>query len=211
MNDDRGVSVRQTSDGGYILAGYSRSFGSGQGDVWLIKADEDGDELWNVTHGGSSDDYFFSVQQTGDGGHIAAGYSSSYGNSGEDFYVVKTEPDEPAVATAVRSFASYWAGDHVEIECRLSDIADFLTFEVYRREEPGGSFSRIEASEIRRDHDCFVFYDFAVRLGRTYTYRVIINEDGDATASFETTASGVYVCRLTAGKRALVRKVVLLR
>jgi len=66
-------SIQSTSDGGYILAGYSNG-GTGSGDAWLIKTDTDGNEFWNKTFGimGSYDNAF-SVQQTNDGGYIIAG------------------------------------------------------------------------------------------------------------------------------------------
>jgi len=42
---DHGYYVRQTSDGGYIITGVTRSFGAGGDDLWLIKTEADGDTL----------------------------------------------------------------------------------------------------------------------------------------------------------------------
>jgi hypothetical protein len=86
---DIGYSVWQTTDGGYIIAGGTNSYGMGAGDVYLVKTNASGDALWIRTYGGAGSDYGYSVQQTTDGGYIVAGYTESYGEGG-DVYLIKT-------------------------------------------------------------------------------------------------------------------------
>jgi len=90
-DDEKGRSVQQTNDGGYIICGETKSFGNGNKDVYLIKTDGNGDSLWTKTFGGTYYDWGLSVQQTTDDGFITIAYTESFGNGGGDAYLIKTD------------------------------------------------------------------------------------------------------------------------
>ena len=91
--DEVGRSIQKTDDGGYIIVGSSSSYGNGENDVYLIKTDQDGQELWSQTFGGSANDIGRSIQETDDGGYVISGNTNSYGNGGHDVYLIKTDQD----------------------------------------------------------------------------------------------------------------------
>lgn len=106
INDEL-YSVQQTTDGGFILGGYSNSNISGDKtennrggyDYWIVKVNKSGIIQWQKTIGGSSDDILYSLNQSTDGGYILGGASGS-GISGEksessiggkDYWIVKID------------------------------------------------------------------------------------------------------------------------
>ncbi len=112
-DDDVGYCIQQTSDGGYIVAGYSGSIdgdliGSNHHgplsyeDMWIFKLDSIGTIQWQRCFGGYSTEIAYSILQTPDGGYIAGGYSAS--NDGDvalhigplgrtDMWIIKLSPD----------------------------------------------------------------------------------------------------------------------
>ncbi|UCG31058.1 MAG: hypothetical protein JSV53_04060 [candidate division WOR-3 bacterium] len=87
---DYAYSVQQTTDGGYIICGYTHSFGPWT-DFYLIKTDSLGDTLWTRTYGGSNEDRAYCARQTSDGGYIVVGQTYSSSITGYDIRVVKTD------------------------------------------------------------------------------------------------------------------------
>ncbi|PSR56702.1 hypothetical protein AHMF7605_26000 [Adhaeribacter arboris] len=106
------TAIKQTSDGGYILAGYSSSEKSGDKsennkgsyfnrDYWIVKLNASGKKVWDKTLGGYENDYLYALQLTNDGGYILGGFSYS-GKSGDktqdnkgsyDYWVIKLKAD----------------------------------------------------------------------------------------------------------------------
>lgn len=88
-NDDEGWSVREDSDGNYVIAGSRGAFGDLGSDAWLIKVDADGNEVWKNRFGGTGDQVGKLIRETSDGGYLLTGFTEKAGN--DDFWVIKTD------------------------------------------------------------------------------------------------------------------------
>lgn len=88
IQDDTGYEVQQTQDGGFIIAGYTTSFGNG-GNALVVKTDSLGNLQWQKDYGGYYFDQLFSVKETTGGNYIMAGHTASSGNGMQDVWVVK--------------------------------------------------------------------------------------------------------------------------
>jgi len=85
-------SVIETSDGSFLMAGDTESFGNGSSDGWLVKVDADGNTEWSQTYGGPDIDRFRSVVEVeSSGGYVAVGYRDVPGEILYDAWVVRVD------------------------------------------------------------------------------------------------------------------------
>ena len=92
--------IRQTPDGGYIIAGRTESYSQGwctcylcadSHDIWLVKTDTEGNELWNRTFKGIGKSWLYPFLQTFDGGYVLGGAAYSSRTGSLDFWLMKTD------------------------------------------------------------------------------------------------------------------------
>lgn len=90
-NVEQGYCIKNTMDGGYIIAGFTNSIGSGGYDAYLIKIDANSQQLWERTYGGNDWDFAYSIVELPDSGFAVCGetYTNSFGNS--DVYLFRTD------------------------------------------------------------------------------------------------------------------------
>lgn len=101
-DDDWGMDVIQTSDGGYLFAANSYQInGNGMSDVWIVKTDTSGNIIWDEFFGGTNTDFPYSIIESNDGGIFITGSTKSNdidvtgnhqpGGSTEDIWVLKID------------------------------------------------------------------------------------------------------------------------
>lgn len=89
--DDNGWCIKETSDKGFIITGFTQSYGAQKNDVLLIRTDSEGKELWHRTYGGPGDDIAWSVALNQDGGFTIAAQTNSFGEGKLDAYLIRTD------------------------------------------------------------------------------------------------------------------------
>jgi len=91
--DDVAISIQQTHDGGYIVAGRTWSLGAVGSDAWILKLNPNGDMKWQKTYGGKGHDVANCIVQTSDGGYIVTGDTTSFNVKQTDAWILKLNSD----------------------------------------------------------------------------------------------------------------------
>jgi len=181
---DEGNSVRQTPDGGYIVAGTTTSYGSGGRDVSVIRTDAIGDTLWTRTYGGPMDnEYGFCVQVTNDGGYIVSGVASSFADVAGDMYLIRLTATGDTLWTRTYGGIGYEWGAYVQ---QTSDDGFIIA-----GQSPAFGVGDFEAYLVKVDANG--------TLAWTRTYGSSVGEIGSAV---QQTADGGYILSGQTGQGA---------
>lgn len=107
--NDFGHSIVETDDGGFLLAGGTQSFSSdGRYDIWLMKADRNGNELWQRTYGSEgTDDIAFRIIRIQGGGYAIAGFTAAQQNGRADIYIIKLDDGFNVTFESTFALSSY--------------------------------------------------------------------------------------------------------
>ena len=115
-------SAIETADGGYLIVGYTHSFGAGFSDFYAVKTDSNGDSLWTRTYGTEVHDQCFTARQTDDGGYLLGGYTCVSDRDSADLWIVKTDADGDSLWSCIYGGIGF---DVCNSICQISDT-DYL-------------------------------------------------------------------------------------
>jgi len=188
--DDCGYCIAPTSDGGFIVAGKTKSFGAGSYDIYLVRTDSLGDTLWTRTIGGDGWDEGHSVVETKDGGCIVAGWTRSFGLGGADIYLVKLDPAAGITESVERRAKSG--------ELKILPSPARNSFQI-KFTQPNAGFVSLK------------IFDAGGRLVKTLIQARL--QAGEHTVKSSTTglASGVYFIELKQYEKRVTEKLLVLR
>ena len=143
VNVDDANDVKQTSDGGFIIAGYTQSFGAGHDDVYLIKCNASGDTMWTKTFGDTLYDGAKTVETTNDGGYMIGGFAN------ED--IKKGERIGPVRVGYLRTPIGRYTNHSINPNCEFNQCLDGL--------------DAYAVSDIAKDQEITVCYHAAREAG----------------------------------------------
>ncbi|MEM8907331.1 MAG: hypothetical protein AAGD05_05745, partial [Bacteroidota bacterium] len=165
---EEAFTIDNTLDGGYVIGAITSSFGNGESDIYLIKADANGVEEWTQTYGGATGEFGGYVVALEEGGYILSGATRSFGSSFFDVYLIRTDEMGQALWTQ-----HYGGGDNVDVATSVfhTDDNHFL-IAGQRREDDGPTILSSDLYVLKTDP-----------LGNTVTNtiegQVLWDSDGD--------------------------------
>ena len=189
---DKGISIQQTYDDGYIITGTSESFGPGNPDLLLIKTDLVGETIWTSTYGGIDPAEGYSVRQTTDHGYIVSGQTFSNIGSGKYIWILKISSD-PADINDGSKFL----------------LQDFELYQNYPNPfNPSTTIKFTLPIESR----------VKINVYNTIGQLVVTLVDGEMQLGYHEVnfdasrlASGIYLYQLQAGEYNFVKKMILIK
>ena len=203
--DDRAYAVCLAGVGGYLLAGTTESFSGTQADVFIIRTDSAGNQIWSKNYGGAKSDYGRAVFQDQQKDYIVSGYSYSYTSSGSDIYVLKIKGD----STSANGGPTSADGD-------LKDLlpADFALSQNYPN--PFNMTTRIAYSLSRRSPVDLTIFNILGQDVRKWSMKsqsagtYSVEWDG-SDKSGKMISSGIYLCRFSVPGFTQTRKIVVMK
>ena len=193
VENEYALSIKQDSDGGYIVGGTTESFSGGvEYDFWLFKTDASGNQEWSGNYGGEADDDFHCVILTAENHYLMGGSTVSFGDEDGDILLICAEGS----GTSVEHFANNTLCDFT-LHAPYPNPFNPATTISYNL--PEASFVELTVFDIRGRE--------VAKLAEGWTtagsHQILFNA--------ENLASGVYFYRLNAGEFSECKKMLLVK
>ena len=182
--DDRGYGVAVTPDRGFIIVGYTGSYGAGGKDVYIVRVDSVGEVEWEKVIGGVGDETGIDVIVDSDSNYVVAGYSNSF-SADNDVYIIKIGKDVSGVGEDDRRNINSLTIteqnlDYIEFEIGITGYADISLYDI----------------QGRKVDDIYSGY---------------VNGNKRITYDWKDLSKGVYFIRAEIGDKSITEKVIKIR
>lgn len=175
--------IISTTDGGYVLASTSRSFGWINPDMWILKLNASGDTLWTNHFGGINHEHGNDIKQTVDGGYIAVGHAKSYGTDGQRIMLVKMN-SSGAVG--------------------IKKIQEDLSFQIYPNPSNDGNLN------LRVGKNIFSKITISNLIGeQIFNEPVTLESSEPKKISLGTNVPGIYLVTIKSDNAIITKKIIL--
>lgn len=192
--EDTAADVIQTKEGDFVFAGYTKSFGTGDADFWILRVDIRGDIVWGRRYGSKADDEAVSLVQGKNGQFLVAGMTDAGGHGGKDAWIISIDGDGKIIweKTYGREFNDIPQYIHLNIDgsCTLAGLAGGMVINSASGETKGSklaSFGWI----MRLDSAGSLIWDKLYGTGQQ-----------KFTSLTETTAGDILVCGTTENEKS---------
>jgi hypothetical protein len=107
-------NIIKTTDSTYLIIGFTKSYGGGKSNTYLLKINAVGDTLWTKTYGGTGYEEGHEIQPTSDGNYIISGSSDSQNPGNFDAYLMKINPSGGVLWTKYYGGSSFETANSVK-------------------------------------------------------------------------------------------------
>lgn len=172
-----------TPDGGFVVVGYTESFGAAAEDIWILKTDGFGNLQWRKSFGGPMNDVARAVDVAADGSYYVIGNTGDVGPwTAGRMYLIKIGPGDSPLAVSAAEFSAESFADGIHVHLTQPLEMEGCRFELWRRTESAPEFAQIvELPFISLNSDGlnYNYIDYEVAIGHTYEYLMVeINPAG---------------------------------
>jgi hypothetical protein len=170
--------IEPAHDSGYVIAGYTNSFGAGEDDMYVVKINPDGERVWAYPYGREGFENAYDIKRTRDGCYIVAGWTDSNPGFHRKFELLKITASGEFIWR--RDYGPDSSTNYGFGVCQVQDGGFILVGEVYYYGIYGYDW---DTYIIKTDENGNVLNEYQINKNNTqYCFRVIATQDGGAMA-----------------------------